>query len=61
MLFSFCPDFLIMQENALIRKLRLIPKFTDWATNSYNTNIVQYLKRKRNHTMEFDQLIENNI
>ena len=33
---------------------------TDWETNNYNADIVQYLKSKSNKTIEFGQLIEYN-
>ena len=44
----FCPVFLIVEENGLTRKLRLISKIhdvTDRNTKNYNTHIAQYLKK----------------
>ena len=35
-----------------------IYEVTDWTTNSYNTNVTQYLKNKGNQKMKFGELIE---
>ena len=43
--FVFVPQFSVMRENDLIRKLRLIPKFMTWITSNYNTHIDQYLRK----------------
>ena len=43
---SFCLDFLVMQQNCLIRKIRLMSNFmTSQLKNNCNTHIVQYLEK----------------
>ena len=45
--FNFCLDFLVLQENGLIRKIRLISKSmtSTWFTNNCNTDNDKYLKK----------------
>ena len=61
---SFCLDFLVMFENALITKIRLIPKFMTWQPG-YQTIAIQILsnisRSKYNWTLKFGQLIEYNM
>ena len=48
-------------EKRLDKKAKInfkIYDVTDWTTNYYNTHITQYLKRKDDQAMKFDQLIE---
>ena len=42
---KLCPDFLFMQENGSIKKIRLISKFTTSQTKNRNTHIFQFLKK----------------
>ena len=46
---NFYLDLLVIKQNGLIRKIRLIPNFmpnvTAWLTNNCNTLIVQYLEK----------------
>ena len=45
---NFCLDFLVMQKNDLIRKMRLISKFTPQPGNKqFHTHIAQYLEKQR--------------
>ena len=47
---SFCPEFFVHVGKRLDKKVRLISNFMtsqEWTTNSYNTHIAQYLKKKR--------------
>ena len=59
---NFCPDFLVMQENALIRKLRSISKFM---TSQIGRKIIKMhllpniLRIKGNKSMKFGQLVEH--
>ena len=44
----FCPEFLVNQQNGLIRKIKLISNFYDVTTlliNDCNTHIAQYLEK----------------
>ena len=45
-IFTFCPNFLVMQKNSLKRGLRLIPKSCRHRLDNknYNTHIAQYLQ-----------------
>ena len=52
----FCPDFLVMQESGLIRKLWLISKFmtSQTGTQTISINILPDIsKSKANRTMKF--------
>ena len=56
-IFKFLSRIFAYVEKRLDKKAYLIFKIydaTNWATNNYNTNIIQYL----NQTMEFGQLIQ---
>ena len=57
----FCPDFLVLRKNDLIRKLRLISKFMKSQAGQLilTIHILPNISRyKGNHTMELGQLIE---
>ena len=59
----FCPDFLVMQKNGLIRKLSLISKFmTSQSGQQINAmHVLPNISRSKGHqTMKFGQLIEYN-
>ena len=61
---SFCLDFLIMQQNGLIRKIRLISSFM--MSQPGQQTILRYIlpdisRSKGNQTMKFGQLIECNM
>ena len=61
---NFCPDLLVMQENGLIRKLRLISKFMTPQTGKQIIPIHvihNFLRGKDNQTMRLGQLIEYTI
>ena len=56
----FCPDFLVMQKNSLIRKLRSISKFLTSQTGQKIIRIhtlPNISSSKANQTMKFGQLI----
>ena len=64
---NFSLDFFIIEKKRLDQKdnFKLKVNFkiydiTTWLTNSYNTHIVQYHKKKINQAMKFGQLIEYN-
>ena len=61
---SFCLDFLVMQQNGLIRKIRLISNFLT-SQPGQQTIVIQLLpvisKSKGNQTMKFSLLIECNM
>ena len=61
---SFCLDFLVMQQNDLIKKIRLISIFMTSQTG-YQTIVIYILpnvsRSKGNQTMKFGQLIEYNM
>ena len=66
-LFSFlrylplCPDFLVLNKNGLIRKLRLISKFltSQVGPQIITKHILSNISRSKcNQTMKFNQLIE---
>ena len=61
---SFCLDFLVMYQNGLIRKIRLIPNFMT-SQPGQQTLVIRILPNilrcKGNQTMKFGQLIECNI
>ena len=62
--FSFCPEFLVMWENGLIRKLRHFWKFLTSQTGhqASTIHILQDIVRsKGNQTLRFGQLIEFNM
>ena len=44
---NFCFDFLVIEQNTLIRKMRLIPSFMviSWLKNNCNTHIPQNLEK----------------
>ena len=63
---SFCYDFLIMKQNGLIRKIRLISYFIT-SQPGYQTIVIHILpnislrnisRSKDNQTIKFGQLIE---
>ena len=61
---TFCCDFLVMQKNSLIRKMRLISKFM--TSQPWKQTIAMHLlpntsRSKGNQTMRLDQLIRHNI
>ena len=59
----FCPDFLVIQENGLVRKLRLISKFVTSQTGQQiiTLHVSPNISRsKGNQTMKFGQLIKYN-
>ena len=61
---SFCLDFLIMYQNGLIKKIRLISKFmtSQPGKQTITTHILPNISRRRgNGTMKFGQLIERNM
>ena len=61
---NFCLDFLVMQKNALIRKVRLILKFMKSQSGKKTVAIhilVNISRSKGNQTMKFDQLKEYNM
>ena len=63
-IFNLCLHFLIMQKNDLIRKIRLISKFTTSQPGKQTIaiHILHHIPRsKRNQTMKFGQLIEYNM
>ena len=56
---NFCPDFLVMYKNCLIRKLRLISKFMTSHTGQQIITIRIFpntSRNKDNQTMKFGQL-----
>ena len=57
-------SWLFVYSEKQLRRLKLISKFltpTDWTANSYNTNIAQYLKKKRQtRGKKFGQLVKYN-
>ena len=61
---SFCLDFLVMQQNGLIRKIGLMSNFMK-SKLGYPTIVVHILpnisRSKDNQTMKFGQLIEYNM
>ena len=60
----FCPDFLVIQKNGLIKKLWLISKFMTSQTGQQIVTIhdLLYISRsKSNQTMKFSQLKECNV
>ena len=60
---NFCPVFLVMQKNGLIRRLRLISKFMTSQTGKQiiTTHILPNISRtKNNQTMKFGHAIEYN-
>ena len=50
---------MVIWENGLIRKIRLISEFMTSQTNNCNTHTDQ--RRNSNQGMAFDQLIEHNM
>ena len=63
-IFEFCLYFLVVQQNGLIRKVRLISKFmtSQPGQQTIVIHILPYISRsKGNQTMKFDQLIYYNI
>ena len=59
----FCLDFLVMQQNSLIKKIRLISNFTTTQPGQQTIviNILpNILRSKGNQTTKFGQLIECN-
>ena len=64
MYLNFCNEFLFMQKNSLIRKLRLISKLMKLHLGEQTIAIdilPNILRSKCNQTMKFDQLIEYNM
>ena len=63
-IFIFCPDFVVMYKNGLIRKVRLIWKFVTPHTGE-ELIIIHILpnisRNKHNQTIRFGQLIEYNM
>ena len=61
---SFCLDFLVMYQNVLIKKIRLISNFMT-SQPGQQTIIIQILsnicRSKGNQTIKFGQLIDCNI
>ena len=61
---SFCLDFLVMQQNRLIRKIRLIPNLMTSQPGEL-TIVIHILPNisgnESNETMKFGQLIEDNM
>ena len=61
---SFCLDFLVMQQNNLIRKIMLISNFMT-SQPSYQAILIHILgnisRRKDNQTMKFGQLMDCNM
>ena len=61
---SFCLDFLVMQQNRLIRKIRLIPNLMTSQPGEL-TIVIHILPNisgnESNETMKFGQLIEYNM
>ena len=60
---NFCLDFLVMQQNGLLRKIRLVSTFT--TSQPGKETIVMYIlpnisRSKGNQTMKFGELIECN-
>ena len=61
---NFCLDFLVMQKNDLIRKIRLILKFMTSQPGQQTIAIhvlTNISKSKDNQAMKFGQLIEYNM
>ena len=61
---NFCLDFLVMQKNDLIRKIKLISKFMTSQPGKHMTAIHKLLivsRSKGNQTMKFGQLIKYNM
>ena len=58
-------SWLFVYSEKQLRRLKLISKFltpTDWTANSYNTNIAQYLKKKRQtRGKKFGRLVKYNV
>ena len=61
---SFCLDFLVMQQNGLIRKIRLILSFIT-SQSGYQRTVIHIMpnisRSKGNQTMKISQLIECNM
>ena len=58
----FCFDFLVMQQNSLIRKVNFkLHGVTARLTINCNTHIAQYSRGKDNQKMEFGQIMECNM
>ena len=61
---SFCLDFLVMYQNGLIKKIRLISNFVT-SQPGLQTIVIHILpnilRSKGNQTMKFGQLIEYNM
>ena len=59
---SFCLDFLVLQQNGLIRKIRLISIFHDITAWLVAIHLSPNISRSiGNHTLNFGQLIEYNM
>ena len=61
---NFCPDFLFMQKNSLIRKIRLISKSMTSQAGKQTIAmhiLANVLRSKGNQTLKFGQLIEYNM
>ena len=61
---NFCPDFLVMKKNGLIRKLILMSEFLTLQTGQQIITIhilFNIPRSKGNQTMKFGQLIEYSI
>ena len=61
---SFCLDFLVMQQNGLIRKIRLVSNFitSQLAKQTIAIHILSNISRSNsNQTMKFGQIIECNM
>ena len=59
---NFCFNFLVMQKNSLIRKIRLISKIFNVTLETIAIHILANISRsKGNQTIKCDQLIEHNM
>ena len=59
---NFCFNFLVMQKNSLIRKIRLISKIFNITLETIAIHILTNISRsKGNQTIKCDQLIEHNM
>ena len=59
---NFCFNFLVMQKNSLIRKIRLISKIFNITLETIAIHILTNISRsKGNQTIKCDQLIEYNM
>ena len=59
---NFCFNFLVMQKNSLIRKIRLISKIFNVTLETIAIHILTNISRsKGNQTIKCDQLIEHNM